>query len=306
MTAIRSIAILGAGAMGGFYAGKFYHMNSNSVCLVAGGERFERLQKQGVVVNDRRYPLTVVRPEDRKTPPSDLVMVAVKYHHLQRAIRDMENRVGDNTVILTVMNGIDSEEKLGAVYGMDKVLYAVAVGTFADRRGHVISCRKEGTLFFGEAQNPTITPRIRSLQALFDRAHIAHETPADMMRAIWLKFMANVGLNQASAVVRAPNAVFQRSAEGQALLESIMREVVAVGRAAQVDLSERDIEAWRSYLAQIPPEGKTSTLQDVEAGRKTEVEMFAGQVVALGGKYGIPTPVNETLLRIIQVIEQTY
>ena len=98
-----------------------------AVSFVAGGKRLERLRKEGLIVNGKRYFIPVVPPEDLSAP-ADLIIVAVKYHHLDDAIRDMRNRVGAETAIISVMNGIESEERIGAVYGMEKVLYAVSVG----------------------------------------------------------------------------------------------------------------------------------------------------------------------------------
>ena len=87
-------------------------------------------------------------------------------------------------------------------------------------------------------------------------------------------------------------------------MESAMREVVSIAGAAGVALSEKDMEEWNAVLRSLSPDGKTSMLQDVEAKRKTEVEMFSGKVMELGKKYDIPTPVNETLYRLIKVIEE--
>ena len=79
--------------------------------------------------------------------------------------------------------------------------------------------------------------------------------------------------------------------------------MVALAQKADIGLSEKDIDEWGRILEDLSAEGKTSMLQDVEAGRKTEVDIFAGKVVALGKAYRVPTPVNETLMRIIKVIE---
>lgn len=116
--------------------------------------------------------------------------------------------------------------------------------------------------------------------------------------------MINVGINQTSAVMRAPYGVFQRSQEAQDVMDSAMREVIAVAEAVKVRISGEDIDNWYSFLSQLSPDGKTSMLQDVEAKRKTEVEMFSGKMIELGKSYSIPTPVNQTLYRIIKVIEQ--
>jgi 2-dehydropantoate 2-reductase len=303
MSSIERISLIGAGAMGSFYASKLFDMDPDSIALIADGDRYERLKEKGFFVNDQHYVLPVMRPDD-KSPPSDLIMVAVKHHHLPNAIRDIRNRIGGKTVLLSVMNGIDSEEQVGAAYGMEKVLYAVAVGIDAVRKDNRLTYTTQGRLFFGEAANPIVSQRVKDLQSLFDRAGIAYETPVDMIRIVWWKFMINVGMNQVSAVLRAPYSRFQTSQEARDLMESGMREVMAIAKKAQVALSEKDIEDWYSILSGLSPHGKTSMLQDVEAGRKTEVDMLAGKVMALGERYDVPTPVNKRIFRSIKEIEE--
>jgi len=120
---------------------------------------------------------------------------------------------------------------------------------------------------------------------------------------LWWKFMINVGVNQASAVIRAPYGIFQTSPDAQALMGELMCEVIVLAQHAGVNLKEQDLHDWYAVLNTLSSKGKTSMLQDIEAGRKTEVEIFAGKVVDLGKSYGIPTPVNRTLLSIIHVLE---
>ena len=297
------ISVIGAGAMGAVYASKFYDMDKSGITLIAGGRRHSRLSDKGLSVNGKHYPIPVFSPEE-KVSPSDLILVAVKNHHLPQAIRDMKEAVGEGTCILSVMNGIDSEKQIGAVYGMEKVLYSVAVGIDAVRENGDVTYSRDGKLFFGEAENSVPTERVKALQALFDRAGIPHETPDDMIRTLWWKFMINVGINQASAVLRAPYGVFHRFREARDLMETAMREVIHLAEAAKISLSEQDMQEYYSFLTRVSPGGKTSMLQDVEAKRKTEVEIFAGKVIELGKQYGVPTPVNETLYRILRITEQ--
>ncbi|MCX5845493.1 MAG: 2-dehydropantoate 2-reductase [Deltaproteobacteria bacterium] len=299
---IESISIVGAGALGGAYAGILYDMDRRCVSFVASGNRFERLRQEGLYVNGKHYIIPVLRPEDWSTP-SDLIIVAVKYHHLDDAIRDMKNRVGAETTVLSVMNGIESEERIGAAYGVEKVLYAVSVGIDALREGNRVNYASQGKIFFGEAQNTFLTDRVKRVQALFDRAGILYETPPDMIHILWWKFMINVGINQASAVLRAPFSVFQTSQEARNLMESAMREVIMLSEKAGVNLSGEDIEMFNKILLDINPQGKTSMLQDMEAGRKTEVEMFAGKVIELGRQLDVPTPINQKLFDLIKNLE---
>lgn len=305
MSSIKSVAVIGAGAMGAFYASKLFDMDKECLTVIADGERYNQLKEKGLIVNKKNYVIPVVRPND-ETVPSDLIIVAVKHHHLPQAIKDIKNVVGENSIIISVMNGITSEEQIAAVYGINKVLYAAALGIDAVRQGNNVIYTTQGKLFFGEAENPVLTKRVKRVQSFLDRAGIANETPEDMIRMLWWKFMINVGINQVSAVLRAPYEVFQTSRDAGEIMEEAMREVVTIAKAAHVHLSEEDIKNWYSVLSTLSPEGKTSMLQDVEATRKTEVEMFAGKMTELGKTYGIPTPVNQTLLRMIKVIEQRY
>jgi 2-dehydropantoate 2-reductase len=142
------------------------------------------------------------------------------------------------------------------------------------------------------------------VQAAFEAAGIASEIPADMMRILWWKFMINVGVNQASAVMKAPYGVFQASADAQALMETLMREVISLAQYLGVNLGDQDLIAWHDVLKTLSPKGKTSMLQDIEAGRKTEVESFAGKMTELGQRHGVPTPVNQAVLSIVHVLEQ--
>ena len=303
MTEIKRVAILGAGAMGSFFASRFFENREFSTFLVARGERGERLAKDGLVVNGKACAVTVLNP-DKVEAPADLIIVALKHHHLPEATGDLKGLVGENTTIISVMNGLDSEPYIGSIYGMDKILYAVSVGIDALRQGNHVSFSSPGKHYFGEAVNKTPSPRVLEVQRAFERAGILYETPEDMIRIMWWKFMINVGMNQASAVMRAPYGVFQSSPEARALMNSLMEEVIALAQPAGVNLVEEDVNQWDKVLKTLSPEGKTSMLQDMEAGRKTEVEVFGGKVVQLARQYNVPVPVNQALLRIIQVLER--
>lgn len=298
------ISVVGAGAMGAYYASRLFETDGLDVSLIAGGDRHERLRREGLVVNGKHYEIPVRRPGE--STRSNLLLVAVKHHHLGQAIEDMRGAVGPDTLILSVMNGIQSEEQLGEAFGAERVLYAMVLGIDAIREGNVVQCSKQGKLFFGEARNMVLSERVKRLQDLFTRAGIVHETPVDMIRALWWKFMINVAINQVSALVDGPYAVMQRSQVAQELMKDAMEEVVAIANAKRIDLTEKDVMGFFSILQGFAPNGKTSMVQDVEAHRKTEVEMFAGKVVEMGVELHIPTPVNRTFLRLLQTIESKW
>ena len=298
---IEKVAIIGAGALGAAYGSILYEMDPRGVCFIASGARHDKLKRNGVVVNGKPYGIAVMSPEE--ATPADLLIVAVKHHHLDQAIGEMKKAVGPATTILSVMNGIDSEERIGAVHGKDKVVYGLTLGIDAVREGNSVNYKNQGRIFFGEAKNPELTDRVRRIKELFDRAGIAYVIPPDMIRSLWFKYMVNVGVNQTSAVLRANYGALKTSPEARDLMDSAMREVIKIAQAMQVDLSEKDIEEWYKVLEGLNPAGMTSMFQDVEAGRKTEVEMFAGTVIELGKRCGVATPVNQRLFDELRRIE---
>lgn len=302
MNPIRNIAIVGAGAMGAAYAAMFSDAVGFKVSFVARGKRYERLKHRSMTVNERLYNTGVIHP-DKVSTPADLVIAALKHHHLADAVADIAALAGPNTAILSVMNGLESEDMIGAVCGMDKLVYAIAVGIDAVHENRRFTYANPGKIVFGPTADGNSGPDLERIREALDRAGIPNEVPPDIQRTLWWKFMVNVGTNQASAVLRAPYGVFQSSPDARDLMRSLMEEVVALAPQAGIDLGTGDIDAWEQILTALSPTGKTSMLQDVEAGRKTEVEIFAGRVVELGRKYNVPTPVNATVQRIIKVIE---
>jgi len=304
MAAKYRVVIQGAGAMGAAFASKFFDHDPDSIAFIASDERYDRLKNDGLIINKKQYFIPVYSPEDKPAYP-DLIIIALKHQHLKQALPDLHNLVGPNTVILSVMNGLDSEKIIGKVYGLEKLVLAISVGIDAQRFNNHIRFDHIGTIFFGEENNHVLSKRIQHLQSIFTTVGIPYKTPEDMIRILWWKFMINVGINQPSAVLSAPYGVFQTTKHAQHIMEASMREVITIAQASKVNLVEKDIQEWYTFLLSLHPEGKTSMLQDIEAGRETEVEIFAGKMIELGKQHNIRTPVNEILYHSIKVIQQT-
>lgn len=299
---IKTIAIVGAGAMGAAYASMFSDAGNFSLFFLAGGDRYRRLVKKPLQVNGKTYAIAVMQPQDVKEPV-DLVLVALKHHHLPEALPAMKAIIGPETTILSVMNGLESEQIIGSTCGMDKMVYAIAVGIDAVREKDNFLYARPGRIIFGDGPQ-TDGSRVARLKDALSRAAIPYEVPTDMLRVMWWKFMINVGINQASAVLRAPYGVFHESEDARALMLLLMQEVIALAGKISVNLAQKDLDEWSSVLATLAPEGKTSMLQDMEAGRKTEVEIFAGKVVSMGIEHGVATPVNLAIMHIIRAMEE--
>ncbi len=305
MVAIKKVYISGLGAVGSAYAGQIYQTDPEALTVIADPERVERYRREGVSVNGTVYPFRFETPQ-AVAEPADLILIAVKQHQLTASIEALRNCVGQETIILSLLNGITSEETVGAAYGLEKVLYSFVVGTDAVRLGTQTRYSRLGKIVFGEPGQGNDSPKVQTVREFFDRVGVPYEVPEDILRELWWKFMMNVGVNQISAVLKAPYGVFQNVGEARQLLGLASGEVLSLAERAGINLTAADIDQYLEIIATLAPEGKTSMLQDVEAGRKTEVESFAGTVTALGRQYGIATPVNDLLWRMIRTLEQSY
>lgn len=303
MKSIEKIAIIGLGGVGSAYASRLLDLKPEGVRVIAGGERAARYRENGFVINGKRYDFDYYCPEEQ-CDPADLIVVAVKSYALAQAVKDMRNHVGEDTIILSLLNGITSEEILAAAYGEEKVLHGFCIGIDAIHERNMIGYARTGKVKFGEKENRELSPKVLAVKQLFDNAGIPYEIPEDMLREQWWKFMVNVGINQASAVLRADYKVFWEVPEARKLMDSAMWEVVRLSQQLGVNLTEKDIERWYEVFYTLEPTGKTSMLQDIEAGKRTEIDLFAEAVCGLGRQYGIETPVNEVLLNIIKSLER--
>ena len=290
------ISVIGLGAVGASYAARIADAHPEiELRVVADGPRAARLQRHGIVVNSELYRFPVVDPGLQVTP-ADLVLVAVKCHHLAEAIDQLAGQVGPDTIILSLLNGITSEEALSAAYPEAYVPLAVVVGIDAVRDVDGVRYSTLGWVEFGDPTPGERSPGSVRLEALLAAAGIPYVLQADMRRALWWKFLVNVGVNQVSALLEAPYALVQVAGPARDLMIAAQREVVAVAQASGVDLTEDDIARFLDVLNTLGPENFTSMAQDALAHRRTEVDQFAGIVVELGERYGVSTPVNAVLL----------
>ena len=147
MQEIKKVAFLGAGALGAAYISKFIDAGDFEAVVVADGERYGRLGSDGLIVNGRQYRFPVVRPDERSTA-ADLIIVALKHHHLEGAVNGLNNLVDGNTTIISVMNGLDSERTIAAVYGQEAILFAISIGIDALRDRNNVRFSNPGKIIF--------------------------------------------------------------------------------------------------------------------------------------------------------------
>ncbi len=310
MKEISSVLIAGTGAIGSMVAFQIFETQPGTLSVLAGGERLVRYREKGFEINGESCSFPLVDVASISTP--DLVIIACKYQHLDQVLADLAHHIGSDTLILSLLNGISSEEIVGAVYGKERIPYAMIIGTDAGHEGNQTTFSKTGTIFFGDSLNGnehSRSARVQAIASFFDRIGITYTVPENMLNRLWFKFMMNVGINQVTAIVRRPYKILKSATlirEAADLLDAAMNEVITVARAEGIILTADDKQTVYRTIDGLTDEGKTSMCQDVEAGRKTEVELFSGTVIALGSKHGIPVPVNALLFKMLKTIEQSY
>ena len=298
MKPVRSAALVGLGAIGILYAGKISERDSGCLRIVADAARLARYRADPPALNGRRLDLNYATPEEFG-PPADLVLVAVKSTGLAAAVPALAPLLGPDTQILPLLNGITAQDVLAEAFGWPRVLYGFVYCSSAMRTGNSVVQDGGEKIVFGEATNAPPSPRVRAVAEFFDRLGIRHDMPADMRAAQWKKFILNVGINQAQALLRAPSREIQQNPEALRLARRLMDEAAAVGVALGI-AGAADVPAWaEGVILGGAPENRTSMLQDVEAGRAPEIDLFAETVCRLGQQYGIPTPANEMVIRLL-------
>ena len=306
MNDINSVLIAGAGAIGLLVAETIYNADPDCVSILANGERLERYRNNGLWVNGKRIDFRLACGEK-----ADLIIVACKLHHLDQVIEDIRPSVGKDTIILSLLNGITSEEIIGRRLGGERLPLAMIIGVDALHHDGKTTYTKKGVIHFGDREGNN-GEREERIAAFFARSGVAFNVDTNMKRALWYKFMVNIGINQTTAILRLPYGAFMNSGapgeipEARLLAEQAMREAIAVANAEGIDLGEGDIANWYKTLNAINPCGFTSMYQDVLAKRKTELEMFCLALMEIGKKHGIPLPVNETFYLVLRAIEQGY
>ena len=300
---IKKTAIIGMGSLGMLYGTFLLDAGQKDVAFVMDDERYEKNSGETFYKNGNAYTLPIVRAKDAKA--ADLVIAAVKYTGLEAALDVMAGCIGPNTIIMSVMNGITSEEIIGKRFGMQHMVYTVAQGMDAGKFGSELKFTKMGELRFG-AKDETQTSNVKDIARFFDKVKMPYTIDKDIMRRLWGKFMLNVGVNQACMVYETNYGGVLKKGEPNMVMISAMREVIALANALGIDLGENDINEYVEILKTLSPEGMPSMRQDGLAKRKSEVDMFSGAVIELGQKYGIYVPVNEFLNKKVHEMEAKY
>jgi len=306
MREIKTVAIIGLGALGMLFGNLLSRrMEEGNLRIVADRDRIERFMQEKVYSNGEACNFHYVTKEE-KTPPADLVLIAVKYLQLDDALQAIQNQVGSHTLILSLLNGITSEGIIAKAYGMEKVVYCVAQGMDAVKVANRLTYKNTGKLCIGPPDGGSVPEKVQRVEDFFRRMDFPFEVDEHMGKRMWGKFMLNVGVNQTVAVFGPCYGDIQKEGTQRDTMIAAMREVIALSKLEGVNLTEEDLHYWLRLLGTLDPVGKPSMRQDVEAKRFSEVALFAGAVLELAKKHGFSVPVNQMLYDNILAIEARF
>lgn len=302
MRDIKNVLICGLGAIGSIYADKIQKFNPDSLRVLVDEERFERYSSNPIIFNGNELHFNYILPNDNGFK-ADLVIIATKYDGLSDVIKNMKNFIQSDTVILALLNGVTSEKIIAETYGREKLLYSYFIGHSAVRTGRNVIHDDVNTIVYG-SENTADIDNVQRVKKYFDSVGINYKIPEDIMHSLWLKYMLNVSANQSTAILKLTFGEMLANEKCMDFAINIMKEVQKIAKAEGVKNTDIMIDETIAHLHTMIPDGKTSMLQDVEAGRKTEVDMFAGTVIELGLKHNIQTPYNQIIKEILDAIYQ--
>lgn len=289
---IKNVIICGLGALGMTYADKL-----KDVCnlkILADETRITRYKQNTPTINNKVLELNYTTPEE--SWDTDLIIISTKASGLSYAIKNIKNYVGKNTIIISLINGISSEKEIARVYGKEKVLHSFFIGHSAMRFGN--STNQDGI-------GKVVIERNNKLESFFSKHKINYEVVDDILYAQWIKLGVNIVLNQLSAIYNKNIGNLKKVPEFNIVSKTLIQEIIMIAEKEGLNTTsfEKDVLASINLIAD---DGKTSMLQDIILKRKTEVEIFSGEIIKLGKKHNILTPCNEEIYNKIREIEKGY
>jgi 2-dehydropantoate 2-reductase len=291
------IAVMGAGAIGGYFGGRLAKAGFD-VSFIARGAHLDVIRKNGLKVLSPLGDFTIhpatVTDDPAEVGPVDVILFMVKNYDTLRAAEQIRPLVGPDTAIIPFQNGVEARAMLSNVLGARHVLGGVAFIPASIQEPGVIKHNAElAKLVFGEFDKQ-ITPRALSFLDALEKAGVTGEIPADISMVLWSKLMFLTSMSAINCITRQPVGLVQSDGETIALYMDAMREVAAVAAAHGVSLGEEAIANNMALAKSFPPNNKTSMFQDLEAGRRLEIDYLSGAVVRLGREKGIETPIHRT------------
>lgn len=301
------IAVLGAGAMGCLYGG-LLAANDNEVWLIdIWKQHVDEINKSGLIIEDRDKKRVIKNVKATTNPNKigvvDLVLIFVKSTITDKALTSAKSIIGENTLILTLQNGLGNIEMIKSVIGKNNIIAGTtAHGSTLIEPGKIYHAGK-GLTIIGEIDGSSMR-RTQNIKELFTLCQIETVTTNNVLGVIWDKLLVNLGINAITALTELKNGQLLDFEEAEELLENAVKEGVRVSKAKKITLINENPVKHTKKVCRLTANNKSSMLQDIINKRKTEIEMINGAIVKEGKKYDIPTPINLALTNLIKIKEK--
>ncbi len=289
------IVIIGVGGVGGYFAARLIEAN-NQVTLVARGKHYRAIQKEGLKLISIKgdvhvHPYAIVNDIDQIQTP-DLVIIATKGDGIPMICKQLQNKITATTSILPLLNGATQVDRVAMhldrrqiIGGLCKMISKIKVP------GTIEHISLDPEIVFGELYNQK-TERIIQIKKIFDTAGIKNTIAKDIQIAIWTKFLFISTISALGGLTRVPIGVLRSDTALRSMMINIAEEIIAVANATGIKLPEDSLETILKAIEKQAYETTTSLQRDIMQGKPSELAYQQGEIVALGKRYKVPTPVN--------------
>jgi len=293
------IAVMGSGGVGGYFGARLTDAG-NDVSFIARGAHLEAIRNEGLRVKSPFGDIHVTSVRVTNDPadvgPVDIVLFATKLYDTESAGEMCKPFIGDDTAVISLLNGVDSEDQLSQILGANHVAGGVArISAELAAPGVVHHHSKFADIEFGEMDGRE-SDRLQAFLEVATAANISAKLRNDIEAAIWEKFILLASFSGVTTLTRLPAGPLRENPETWELLTLAARETDAVARARGVALADNAVETIMGYLRKMPDAMKSSMLMDLENGRRLELEWLSGAVSRLGHEAGVDTPVHRLIL----------
>lgn len=297
------IAVMGAGAIGSYFGGLLAR-SGEDVWFVARGPHLKAMREKGLRIESPYgdFSIPVQATDDpAEVGPVDLVLFTVKSFDTESAARQMLPMMGPQAVVLSLQNGVTNEEVLGRVIGPDKVLGGLCyIPADVPEPGVVKHGGPKRDIIFGELSGG-ITERARAILAVLEKAGIPTTLAEDIRVPVWSKFLFISAFSSITALTRMPIGPVRDTPETWELYAGLLDECYLVARGLGVNLPDNAVAQTLEMSKNWPDSAKSSLLQDLEKGKRLEIDALCGAVARLGARVGVPTPLSKCVYGALKV-----
>ena len=288
-------AIFGTGGVGGYFGGRLAKAG-NDVTFIARGRHLAQITETGLRVDSIGGNFLVEPAKATDSPQSigevDCVLVATKAWQLTEAIKQMHPLVGERTTILPLLNGIEHVDMLVDAFGSRVLGGLCRISSFMAAPGHITHVNVKPFITYGELDRQK-SERIEQLHGIFSAlGGMDAELSADILVAMWEKFIFICATSGVGALTRQSFGVFRSVQETRAMLRSSIEETCKLGFSKGIQLPSDISELIMKRIDSLPETMVASMQKDIMEGRPSELESQTGAILRMGKRLGIPTPTH--------------